>query len=176
LNAGRADVKGFELEMNSEPVDGLLFDASLAYLDFDYKSISAAAANSGIGLEDDGQYIQQWQWSAGVQYGFDLAGAGTLTPRLDMSFEDDFNRNSNNVDAATGGRDIFGHIEDRLLLNARLTFLTADEDWQLALELKNLTDKLYYTDVFDNRGSTTSIQGTPALPRTWALTLRHNFN
>jgi iron complex outermembrane receptor protein len=176
LNAGKADVKGFELELNSEPIDGLLFDASLAYLDFDYKSISAAAANSGIGLEDNGQYIQEWQWSAGVQYGIDLGGFGTLTPRLDVAFEDDFDRNTNNVDAATGGRDIFGHIEDRLLLNARLTLLTADEDWQLALEVKNLTDKLYYTDVFDNRGSTNSVQGTPGLPRTWALTLRHNFD
>jgi iron complex outermembrane receptor protein len=176
LNAGKADVKGFELELNSEPIEGLLFDASLAYLDFDYQSISAAAANSGIGLEDDGQYIQEWQWSAGVQYGIDLGGFGTLTPRLDVAFEDDFERNTNNVDAATGGRDIFGHIEDRLLLNARLTLLTADEDWQLAFEVKNLTDKLYYTDVFDNRGSTNSVQGTPGLPRTWALTMRHNFN
>jgi iron complex outermembrane receptor protein len=175
LNAGKADVKGFELELNSEPIDGLLFDASLAYLDFDYKSISAAAANSGIGLEDNGQYIQEWQWSAGVQYGIDLGGFGTLTPRLDVAFEDDFDRNTNNVDAATGGRDIFGHIEDRLLMNARLTYRTADENWQLSLEGKNLTDKLYYTDIFDNRGSTASIQGTPGMPRTWAVTLKHNF-
>jgi iron complex outermembrane recepter protein len=176
LNAGKADVKGFELELNAEPIDGLLFDASVAYLDFDYKSISAAAANSGIGLEDEGTYIQEWQWSVGAQYGVDLGELGTLTPRIDVNFEDDFNRNTNNVDAATGGRDIFGHIEDRLLVNARLTYLTADEDWQVALEVKNLTDKLYYTDVFDNRGSTNSIQGTPALPRTWAVTVKHNFN
>ena len=63
-----------------------------------------------------------------------------------------------------------------MLVNARLTYLTADEDWQLALEVKNLTDKLYYTDVFDNRGSTNSIQGTPGVPRTWAVTLKHMFN
>jgi len=176
LNAGKADVKGFELELNAEPIDGLLLDASLAYLDFDYKSINAAAVSSGIGLEDNGQYIQEWQWSLGAQYGIDLGGAGTLTPRLDLGFEDDFHRNSNNVDAATGGVDIFGHIEDRLLLNARLTYLTADEDWQVALEVKNLTDKLYYTDVFDNRGSTSSVQGTPGMPRTWAVTLKHNFD
>jgi iron complex outermembrane recepter protein len=175
LNAGRADVKGFELELNSEPLEGLLIDASLAYLDFDYKAISAAAANSGIGLEDDGQYIQKWQWSIGIQYAIDLGASGTLTPRIDANFEDDFNRNSNNVDAVTGGRDIFGHIEDRLLVNARLTYRSADERWQISLEGKNLTDKLYYTDVFDNRGSTNSIQGTPGMPRTWAVTLRHNF-
>jgi iron complex outermembrane receptor protein len=176
LNAGKADVKGFELELNAEPVAGFLLDASLSYLDFDYKSINAAAVSSGIGLEDDGQYIQTWQWSVGAQYGIDLGGAGTLTPRLDAAFEDDFNRNANNVDGPTGGRDIFGHIEDRILVNARLTYVTADEDWQVALEVKNLTDKLYYNDVFDNRGSTNSIQGSPGLPRTWAVTLKHNFN
>jgi len=176
LNAGRADVRGLELELNAEPVDGLLFDASLAYLDFDYKSINAAAVSSGIGLEDHGQYIQEWQWSVGAQYAIDLGGSGTLTPRIDLNFEDDFHRNSNNVDAASGGVDIFGHIEDRVLLNARLTYVTADEDWQIALEVKNLTDKLYYTDVFDNRGSTNSIQGTPGVPRTWAISLKHNFD
>ena len=66
--------------------------------------------------------------------------------------------------------------EDRLLLNARLTYRTADENWQVALEVKNLTDKLYYNDVFDNRGSTNSIQGSPGMPRTWAVTVKHNFN
>jgi iron complex outermembrane receptor protein len=176
LNAGKADVKGFELELNAEPVDGFLLDASLSYLDFDYKSINPVAVSSGIGLEDDGQYIQTWQWSIGAQYGIDLGAAGTLTPRLDAAFEDDFNRNANNVDGPTGGVDIFGHIEDRILVNARLTYVTADEDWQVALEIKNLTDKLYYNDVFDNRGSTASIQGSPGMPRTWALTLKHNFN
>jgi iron complex outermembrane recepter protein len=175
LNAGQADVKGFELELNAEPIEGLLFDASLAYLDFDYKSINPAAVSSGIGLEDNGQYIQEWQWSIGAQYAIDLGGAGTLTPRLDANFEDDFHRNANNVDLATGGEDIFGHLEDRLLLNARLTYVTADERWQVALEGKNLTDKLYYTDVFDNRGSTNSIQGTPVMPRTFAVTLKYMF-
>jgi iron complex outermembrane recepter protein len=176
LNAGKADVKGLELELSAEPVRGLLLDASLAYLDFDYKSISPAAASSGIGLEDNGQYIQKWQWSVGAQYEIDLGSAGTITPRLDLNFEDDFHRNANNVDAATGGVDIFGHIKSRLLANARLAYRSPDENWQVALEVRNLTDKLYYTDVFDNRGSTNSIQGTPGMPRTWALSVRHNFN
>jgi iron complex outermembrane receptor protein len=176
LNAGKADVKGFELELNAEPVDGLLLDASLAYLDFDYTSINPIAVSSGIGLEDDGQYVQEWQWSLGAQYAIDLGGAGTLTPRFDVNFEDDFNRNSNNVDGPTGGVDIFGQVQDRVLVNGRLTYRTADEDWQLSLEVKNITDKLYYLDIFDNRGSTNSIQGVPGMPRTWALTLRHSFD
>lgn len=175
LNAGKADVKGFELELNAEPVPGFLLDASLAYLEFEYKSINAQAADSGIGLEDDGQYIQPWQWSFGAQYEILLGDAGTLTPRIDVNFEDDFHRNSNNVDGVTGAEDIFGHIDSRTLVNARLTYRAPERDWEVALEGKNLTDELYYTDVFDNRGSTQSIQGTPGMPRTFAVTMRYNF-
>ena len=174
LNAGEARVRGFEAEFTVRPARGLTIDGSLAYLDFDYRSILPQAASSGIGLEDDGQYIQEWQWNLGAQYEFDV-GFGTMTARVDVNFEDDFNRNANNVDGATGGVDIFGRIEDRTLFNARLTYRDPSERWRLSLEVRNLTDELYYTDVFDNRGSTNSIQGRPGEPRTWAVTLRHDL-
>ncbi|MEP7349774.1 MAG: TonB-dependent receptor [Sphingorhabdus sp.] len=175
LNAGKADVKGGEAELTLRPVDGLLIDASLAYLNFKYTSISASAASSGIGLEDKGQYISPWQWSIGAQYEVDLGGGGTLTPRIDVNHQDALNRNSNNVNAATGGKDIFGLVAGRTLVNGRITFRTADDDWELAVEGRNLTDKLYYSDVFDNRGSTNSIQGTPGEPRTFAVTVKRRF-
>ena len=175
LNAGQADVKGFEAELNLRPIDGFTIDATLAYLDFAYTSISASAASSGIGLEDEGMYIIPWSWSIGAQYEIDMGSKGTLTPRFDISHDDSYSRNANNVDAATGGIDIFGRIAARTLLNGRLTYRTADEDWELALEVRNITDKLYYNDIFDNRGSTNSIQGSPGEPRTWAVSVKRNF-
>jgi iron complex outermembrane receptor protein len=174
LNAGEARVRGLEAELTVRPIEGLQIDGSLAYLDFEYRSILPQAANSGIGLEDEGQYIQPWQWSLGAQYEFAVP-FGTMTARVDVNFEDDFNRNANNVNAANGGVDIFGHVEDRTLVNARLSWRDRSENWSVALEVRNLTDQLYYTDVFDNRGSTQSIQGRPGEPRTWSVTLRHDF-
>jgi iron complex outermembrane receptor protein len=174
LNAGEARVQGLEAELTVRPARGFTIDASLAYLHFEYKSILPQAATSGIGLEDDGQYIQPWQWSLGAQYQFDV-GFGSMTARVDVNFEDDFNRNANNVNAANGGVDIFGHVEDRTLVNARLAWRDRDEHWTVALEVRNLTDQLYYTDVFDNRGSTQSIQGRPGEPRTWSVTVRREF-
>lgn len=175
LNAGNATIKGAEAELSWHPSGGLQIEGSLAYLNFKYDSISAAAANSGIGLEDKGQYISPWQWSLSAQYEIALSGGSTLTPRIDVSHIDTFNRNSNNVDAATGGVDIFGRVNGYTLVNGRLTFATADRGWSLSLEVRNLTDKLYYTDLFDNRGSTNSIQGTPAEPRTWAVSVKRRF-
>jgi iron complex outermembrane receptor protein len=175
LNAGKADVKGFELEATARPVDGMTIDASLAYLHFKYKKISAIAASAGIGLEDKGLYISPWQWSVGAQYEIGLGDAGTLTPRIDVNHEDAFNRNANNVDAATGGKDIFGLVKGRTLMNARLTYAPPGGDWEISGEVRNLTNKFYYTDIFDNRGSTNSIQGSPAEPRTWAVTVKRKF-
>lgn len=175
LNAGKADVRGAEAELSLRPVDGFTIDASLAYLDFKYTSISAAAATSGIGREDKGQYIAPWQWSIGAQYEHAFGSGATLTPRIDITHQDAFNRNANNVDAVTGGKDIFGEVAGRTLVNARLTFRTADNDWELAVEGRNLTDKLYYSDVFDNRGSTNSIQGSVGEPRTFAVTVKRRF-
>ncbi|OJW57081.1 MAG: hypothetical protein BGO57_03210 [Sphingomonadales bacterium 63-6] len=175
LNAGEADVKGFEAELALRPVAGLSIDASLAYLDFKYTSISTSAVSSGIGTEDDGQFIIPWSWSIGAQYEIDLGMAGTLTPRVDVSHDDSYSRNANNVDAASGGVDIFGRIPGRTLANARLSYRTMDEDWEVAFEVRNLTNKLYYTDFFDNRGSTNSIQGSPGEPRTWAVSVKRKF-
>lgn len=175
LNAGKADVKGAEAEMTLRPVDGFIIDASLAYLAFKYTSISAIAASSGIGREDKGQYISPWQWSVGAQYDVEFASGAKLTPRIDVNHQDTFNRNANNVDATTGRKDIFGVVKGRTLVNAKLTFRTPADHWELALEGRNLTNKLYYTDIFDNRGSTNSIQGAPGEPRTWAVTVKRRF-
>lgn len=175
INAGNATIKGFEAEAQLHPVAGLSIEGSLAYLNFKYDSVSAAAASSGIGPEDKGQYISPWQWNVGIQYDLALGSIGSLTPRIDVSHIDSFNRNANNVDAATGGKDIFGEVQGYTLVNARLTFRSGDKDWEVAFEVRNLTNKLYYTDIFDNRGSTNSVQGTPAEPRTWAVSLKRRF-
>ena len=175
LNAGNAHVKGLEAELNLNPVDGLTIDASLAYLNFKYTSISTAAATSGIGLEDKGIYVSPWQWNIGAQYRIDLGNIGSLTPRIDANHEDAFNRDPNNIDATTGAEQLFGRVAGRTLVNARLTYENADDNWELALQVRNLTDKLYYTDVFDNRGSTNSIQGSPGMPRTYSVTLKYKY-
>ncbi|MFO7326421.1 MAG: TonB-dependent receptor, partial [Pseudomonadota bacterium] len=58
------------------------------------------------------------------------------------------------------------------LANARLTYRTADESWNIALEATNLTDKLYYINKF-YAGS--YVAAMPGAPRAWALSVRRRF-
>jgi len=168
LNAGKADIKGFEVEANVTPVDNLMINASLGYLDFKYKSISALGASAGISLDMKGPFVQKWRWSVGGQYKIDLGGAGSLTPRIDINSQSSYFAGAIN-------RAPYNLVPGRTIANARLTYRDPSEDWQISLEVTNLTDRLYYDGLFDNRGSTYSIQGRPARPREWAVTVKRTF-
>jgi iron complex outermembrane recepter protein len=168
INAGAADVTGAELEATLHPTDAFTVDATVGYLDFEYQTISAVGAASGITLSMAGPYVQELQYTLGAQYEFDLGNLGTVTPRIDLNHQDPYYVTAVN-------RPPFNQVQERDLLNARVTYKRAEGDWTMALEVTNLTDELYYVSYFDNRGSTRTISGKPGRPREWAITVRRNF-
>jgi iron complex outermembrane receptor protein len=169
INAGQAEVQGAEAELSFNPIGALSIDASIAYLDFQYTSISVAGASSGITLSMRAPFTPEWQYSVGVQYEIPLGeNSGTLTPRFDLSYQDDFFTTAIN-------RAPFNVTPERTLLNGRLSWDAPDESWRIALEVTNLTDELYYHSIRDDRTSSLTVQGMPAPPRRWALAVRRNF-
>jgi iron complex outermembrane recepter protein len=168
INAGTADIRGYELEISAEPVEGFLIDASASTLDFEYTSIDPVkSAGAGITLNSTAPFAPELMWSFGTQYEIKMGGAGSLTPRVDVNFQDSYYTTPNNSP--------FSLVPDRRLVNARLTWRSADESWSVAVEGTNLTDEVYYLGLFDNRGSTQTVHGYPAAPRTWAVSLKHSF-
>jgi len=113
-------------------------------------------------------FTPEWQYSIGAQYEFSLGEWGTLTPRLDYSYQDSFFSSAIN-------RPPFNEVESYSLLNGRVTWRSSDEDWQVAMEVTNMTDELYYLGIFDNRGSSKAIQGQPAPPMQWAISVKRSF-
>jgi iron complex outermembrane receptor protein len=57
------------------------------------------------------------------------------------------------------------------LVNARLTYLSSSDAWRVALEVTNVTDKLYTL----NKLNTAYASSQPGLPRAWAVTVRRSF-
>ena len=103
------------------------------------------------------RYTPETKASVGLQYAFSLGAGATLTPRLDVSYQDEIYGNA--VNAPTN------FIDAVTLSNARLTWQSADEAWQAALEVTNLTDEYYYVTLFDLWGPAGYIHGQPARPR-----------
>jgi iron complex outermembrane receptor protein len=86
-NVGDAEVTGFELEGVWRPTEAFSVDFSYAYIDFQYTELSS---NTGIDIDSNTPYTPNSTWSLGAQYRLGLGdGWGTLTPRIDVSFQDD---------------------------------------------------------------------------------------
>ena len=167
VNAGKATLKGLEAELTLEPVDGFLIDASAAFLDFEYNELSPAALASGLTYDMTLPFAPKRQFSVGAQYRLEIGSAGSITPRLDWSYR-------SRQEAITVQNNVLAYLPAHGLLNGRIAWNSADEDWQLALQVTNITDKLYWTGVGPNNNSGTTA-GNPGMPRQWSLSLKRTF-
>lgn len=166
INGGDARIKGLELEMNAEPVDGLRLDGSVSYIDFTYQTVTPP-----ILITDRGTGMPTWKWAFGAQYEVDLGDSGSITPRFDVNHQD---VTFTGYDG-TGLNRLAQFLPAFTVANARLTWRNEDRDLSVALEVTNLFDTYYYYSVFDQRNNNGGRIGAPARPREWALTVRKEF-
>jgi iron complex outermembrane receptor protein len=181
-NVGKADVKGIEFETEIRPVRGMLIDGSLSYLDFTYKQINPI---TNIRLDMVTPYTPKWKWSIGAQYEFAFLG-GSLTPRIDAAYQSSIftqaincgptrAATTNPTQAAICSYPNANLIKGYTLVNGRIGWRSADGDWTAALEIQNLTDKLYYNTLFDSSTSAGYVSGSPGMPRTFSITVKRTF-
>jgi iron complex outermembrane receptor protein len=164
-NVGDADVWGFELEAEWHPTEQFALDAAYGYLNFEYSRVNPI---SPVTLSMVSPYTPESKASLGLQYAFTVGQGGTLTPRLDVSYTDDVYASA--INAPTN------LIEGYSLVNARLTWRSMSEAWQVALEATNLTDEYYYVTLFDlSNAAAGYIHGQPSRPREVAMSVRRNF-
>ncbi|MGE0113257.1 MAG: TonB-dependent receptor, partial [Steroidobacteraceae bacterium] len=171
-NAGHAVIKGAELDIQAEPVRDLTIDFAAGYLDFEYRELGAAGFDpvtrpSGIRLSDKAAYTPKYKGSLGIQYGFNMGDGGTLTPRVDYSYQSRvYFDQVNKEDASQSGYGI---------VNARLTWSAADSKWSATAELNNAFDKFYWVNMNNLSASFGSTAGTPSMPRNFMFSLKRTF-
>jgi len=113
-------------------------------------------------------YTPRWKASAGVQYDYPIGDRGSITPRLDVSYQASQFANPINDIA-------WNEIDGYTVLNGRLTWRSKSDLWQAALNVTNMTNKLYYLTLFDTHTSAGYINGQPAMPREWSVTVKRSF-
>ncbi|MCP5143899.1 MAG: TonB-dependent receptor [Gammaproteobacteria bacterium] len=168
-NVGSADIKGGEIEVELHPVDGMLIDGSLSYVDFQYQDIDPATF---LRLSDKPPYTPEWKLALGAQYEFELAGMGTLTPRVDYQYQS--HQYSIAKNEQTSKIPAYG------LLNFRLTYRDPTDLWEAALSVTNVTDKYYPLTINDQTLANQNqlydfLTWSPAPPRQWAITIKRIF-
>lgn len=165
-----AEVTGFEVELLANPVDGLTL--SFTYGENEFSSKIDDPTNPGY-INPNARIQPKTSMSAGIQYDFHLSGGGSLSPRLDWTFQDEISVAvgfTGSLNAAPTPDQI---VPSYGLLNARLTYIGPQGDWQASLGVQNLTDKFYWYTF--GAGTGLNVLGSPGMPRMWSLSVRKNF-
>ena len=163
-NAGNAHSRGVEVEATLRPVEGLTINGALGYLNFNYLNVNPL---TGISPSAVAPFNNTWQAAGSVEYLAYLGRHGTLTPRLDVTYESSyFTDPSNNP---------YSKVPGHAVVDARLTYETPNRLWTASLQISNLFNKFYAN--FANENITGYGLSTYSLapPREVAFQLRRRF-
>ena len=138
-----------------------------AHLDFKYQRISSLMA--GITLDMITPYTPELKWSVGAHSMSSLlpADLGTLTPRIDASYQ-------SKVYAVTTNAP-YNLIDGYTVANARVTWRSEDHLWEFAGAVTNLFDEYYYLTINDLLDALGFISGQPGRPREFAISVKRKF-
>jgi iron complex outermembrane receptor protein len=171
LNAGKLSIKGAELEANWTPLDGLLLDTQIGYLDAKYREFDDAqfTAFGGSRAFQTPAFSPKWTMRFGAQYSFSLGSMGGITiggqeryrSRQALAVDNTFL----NTDTEIKGLFQNGYW----LADARIVWEDVSKRFAVGLYGYNLTDKLYRTDAqeFSSIGNIRTVYF--GAPRTFTL-------
>ncbi len=148
-NAAGSTTRGFEIETQGQPIDGMLFDASVGYLDGKFDDFPGTQnARTGEPLNRAGErftFLPQWQAHIGVQYSVELPDVdqprwlqGWVTPRIDWTYQGDTQYWA--VELPELLQPAYN------LVNFRLSYDFNDNFSQIAFFANNLLDSEYFRD------------------------------
>jgi iron complex outermembrane receptor protein len=179
-NAGKAEMKGVELEYTILPTDNLRVMGSIAYLDAKFKEYLSEAPdpNGGGQIEVDRSdepmpRAPEWTAYIAVDYNINTAAMGTITPNVLVRYADEtyggFDRPSFFVEE-------YISVPAKTFFDARVTWELPDQRTTLVAWCKNLAD----TDDHEQGGvpvvgvaRTTTMGYAP--PRTYGLDIIYRF-
>lgn len=165
-NAGAAESKGFEMEVDGYIADGLKASIGIGYVN---AKITKASATSPQQPGDRVLQVPKWSLSGAVEYEFSLGSSIDAYLRSDIRYISD-SLSANNDPDNPRVRDAYE------LLDMKLGFFFPN-DWEVALFAKNVTNSR--ANLSDSRSLGVETPGRPRIvtnrPRTVGIDIRTSF-
>ena len=170
-NAGESTLTGAELELTALLADGFTVSGGLAWLDPEYDNWDQVDFITGQTQDLSGRKFRDVpEFTANIlaQYEFALSGGGSLRLRGDLAYRDDIYYTNDEV-ASTFDR---LHADSFTTINAGITYISADGQWELGVYGRNLSDEREIVGGFvvDAFGST-DVAFTP--PRRYFVSVKY---
>ncbi|MCF8473236.1 MAG: TonB-dependent receptor [Emcibacter sp.] len=182
LNADSKN-KGFEIELQLNPTEGMDVQFGIAYIDAKVKNvpgitIDVATSEGDVSAILPGATVRpvqtpKWNLNGLIRHEFD-AGSGKLAIQVDGQYRSEHTFGLLSTEALT---------EDGYFLgNASITYIPqGDNDWSLRFFVKNITDEEYLVQTFDLSGTVENgglfglTEQYYGQPRTWGVNLSYAF-
>lgn len=189
VNAPLLESYGLELDIQTQPIEAMRFDVSLAVLKATFRDFSVQRVQLQSPLQTrpvtknfSGNPLvaaPEISVTMVVSYDLDFGRLGILTPRLDTSYRGK-TYFSPGISSATdsSARPIKneGASQDPYwLLNARLGWRTTDGQIGIAGWVRNLTNEVYLANSLDATSGLSSYLDVYGLPRTYGVTINLQF-
>jgi iron complex outermembrane recepter protein len=169
LNAAKSTIKGFELEVQAVPTDGLTLRGSLAYLDTAYKDFLYFDPVSATNTQLKGAALQnapKWASTFGINYTYEMGNDSKIVADASWMYTaKKYYTAILNTPRST--------VQPTYLVDALLTWHSAGDKFSVGLWGKNLLDKRYISTVYDSPGYMGLVGFAP--PRQFGASLGVNF-
>ncbi len=181
LNA-QSENKGFELELQMAPADGLDLQFGIAYIDADVTEVPGISSDvetpaGTFAALRPGETVRpvqtpKWNLNGLVRYEVPLS-AGSLAVQVDGQYRSEHSFGLLETEALTEDGYFVG--------NASVTYYGDSENWSLRVFVKNITDEEYLVQTFDLSGTVENgglfglVEQYYGMPRTWGANLTFNF-
>jgi iron complex outermembrane receptor protein len=159
-----ATVKGAELEWTGLPIDALEISAGLGYLDTNVKDV---ADSSGLVKDREMVLAPKFSMNAMARYTWGLSGGSALAAQVDGNYSTSVFFDNINAPGTKQG--------SVALFNARLSWNSSDDRYEVAAYVKNLTDEVPLNYAFDLAGQLGYVQQSYHPPQTYGISVGMKF-
>jgi iron complex outermembrane receptor protein len=159
-----ATVKGAELEWTGLPTDALEISAGLGYLDTNVKDI---ADKNGVVKDREMVLAPEFSLNAMARYTWGLSGGSALAAQVDGNYNTSVYFDNINAPGTKQG--------SVALFNARLSWNSAGDRYEVAAYVKNLTDEVPLNYAFDLSSDLGYVQQSYHPPRTYGVSVGMKF-
>jgi len=161
VNEGDSTANGIEIELNWLPTDNLRIDFNLGTLDHEYDSYSPSMNVADLGLPGPPRPVDltaltppfspELNWGLAATYFQGLSSGASITYNASVHYQDEYETDpfpANAQGADSSGEPIiiqkrYTQGEDRTLVDAFISWESANQNWGLTLYGKNLTNETW---------------------------------
>ena len=169
-NAANVDISGLELDYAWQPTDNFRISGTFAWIDSELKNALVDTDGDGVPEDFSGtrpDNTPDFTGTAVAEYTWPLSAGSSLILRGDWrGLSDVFDDIGEQAPRRHDSYDVWG---------ARLTWVSADENWRAAVWGRNLGDEAYTINVGPGQPNINQLNFMFGQPRSYGATLTRNF-